>query len=422
MGIANPLSLKLVFERFPWWLRRDRLPDAASPGKRFVEAAALLGVLGIAFGVGVCVFAGELVDAERGMEILVQRNCLACHSLGDEGAGTAPDLGRRSIMKEYAPTGLAAKMWNHGPSMWEELGEMEMGVPPLGETEAEDLFAYFRTLRYFDLRGEAIRGKQLFAAKHCNSCHALEKEKSTGQQTAPPVSDWPALTDPIEWAHDLWNHSGAMLQEFRDKDVQFPTFSDQEMVDLLIYLQNLPPTRSKERGLVLSPTADGGKVFEDKGCASCHSGPTSISGRHQCTTGAGGVQTLTCFAASMWNHAPDMHERAERQGTALESVTYQEMTAIVSYLYEQGAFERPGNDDKGHRVFEKKGCTACHGLPEYDAPVLVGTRGRFSAAQMASAVWLHGPEMWDQMRRSDLKWPSFSAHEMGDLIAYLNSE
>jgi cytochrome c2 len=381
---------------------------------------AWLGVVGIAFGLTPSLLAGELADAERGREVLARHNCLACHELEGDGAGTAPDLARRSISEEYSPTGLAALMWNHGPAMWEELGEQGMELPPLGETEAEDLFAYFWTLRYFDLRGEAIRGKQLFASKQCNSCHALEE--TTGQQTAPPVSDWSALTDPIDWAQDLWNHSGPMLQEFRDRDVQFPTFSDQEMVDLLIYLQNLPPTRSKEKSLVLSSTPDGRRVFEGKGCASCHRGSEPLPQRHRCATGAGDAQTLTCFAASMWNHAPDMHERAAREGTELRSLTYEEMTAIVSYLYSQGAFEQDGNEDKGHRIFEKKGCTACHGLPEYDAPVLVGTRGRFSAAQMASALWLHGPEMLNRMRRNDLRWPSFSAREMGDLIAYLNSE
>lgn len=420
MKIAIPPRMKVDLRRAPGWWRRDLLPEAALSEEGLVRTTVWLCGLCIAVCLSVFVSSEELTDAERGREALERRNCLACHSLGAEGAGAAPNLARRSISKEYSPTGLAALMWNHGPAMWEELGELGIEVPPLGDTEAEDLFAYFWTVRYFDLRGEAIRGKQLFISKQCAVCHTLEG--SAGLQDAPPVSAWGALSDPIDWAQDLWNHSGVMLQEFRERDVPFPIFTDQEMVDLLIYLQNLPGTRSWERRLTLSSTLDGRQVFNDKGCASCHTGPATLPGRHQCSPGAEEVQTLTCFAASMWNHAPDMHERATSEGLGIQTLSYDEMTAIVSHLNSQGAFERLGNEDKGHLVFEKKGCTACHGLPELEAPVLVGARGRFSAAHMASSVWVHGPEMLNQMRRSDLRWPSFSAHEMSDLIAFLNSE
>jgi len=50
----------------------------------------------------------------------------------------------------------------------------------------------------------------------------------------------------------------------------------------------------------------------------------------------------------------------------------------------------------------------------------VTNAGRFSAARMASAVWSHGPEMAEEMQNTGLKWPTLSARDMTDLIAFLN--
>jgi hypothetical protein len=40
---------------------------------------------------------------------------------------------------------------------------------------------------------------------------------------------------------------------------------------------------------------------------------------------------------------------------------------------------------------------------------------------MVSTLWKHGPQMLDMMNQRKLEWPRFTAPEMADLIAYLNS-
>ena len=40
---------------------------------------------------------------------------------------------------------------------------------------------------------------------------------------------------------------------------------------------------------------------------------------------------------------------------------------------------------------------------------------------MMSTLWQHGPRMLELMTERKLPWPRFTATEMGDLIAYLNS-
>ena len=40
---------------------------------------------------------------------------------------------------------------------------------------------------------------------------------------------------------------------------------------------------------------------------------------------------------------------------------------------------------------------------------------------MVSALWGHGPRMLDMMAQKKIEWPHFTAPQMSDLIAYLNS-
>jgi hypothetical protein len=39
---------------------------------------------------------------------------------------------------------------------------------------------------------------------------------------------------------------------------------------------------------------------------------------------------------------------------------------------------------------------------------------------MASAVWSHGPEMFEEMQKTGVGWPTLSGKDMADLIAFLN--
>ncbi len=40
---------------------------------------------------------------------------------------------------------------------------------------------------------------------------------------------------------------------------------------------------------------------------------------------------------------------------------------------------------------------------------------------MVSTLWRHGPQMLDEMKAKQIKWPTFNEAQMSDLIAYLNS-
>ncbi|MEX1309916.1 MAG: cytochrome c [Candidatus Sulfomarinibacteraceae bacterium] len=383
----------------------------------WVVRAGILLVTGCVVAVSAASFgaeSGPQSSASRGLRILEERQCLTCHSISGEGAGTAADLGKRSITSEYSPAGLAALMWNHGPTMWEQMRQRSIEVAPLAVSEADDLFAYFWSLRYFDPRGEAIRGKSLFATKQCATCHSLTSEVATSE--APPVADWAGLSDPELWAQQLWNHSRAMERAMAARGMEWPEFTEQEMVDLLTYLQNLPGTRNSDRQFDLAPSAAGGVTFSARACGTCHSFDVLSSDMVSLKGSRKEFGTVTGFSAAMWNHAPISHTRGTPPDHQDESLTVDEMGDLISYVYFNGGFEENGNPERGRSLFVKKGCQSCHG-ENSDA---FGSGRPFSAASMASAVWSHGPEMSNKMQASGRDWPTLTDRNVADLIAFIN--
>ena len=105
-------------------------------------------------------------DSARGAKLFETLACVQCHSINGQGGKIGPDLGRRAA-REFTPASLAATMWNHAPAMWASMKERDVRAGDLNEQAAADLFAYFYAARFFDKPGDAGRGKQLFASKHC---------------------------------------------------------------------------------------------------------------------------------------------------------------------------------------------------------------------------------------------------------------
>ena len=379
----------------------------------------LMGVAAlVAAAVGLGAGAQPFGSASRGREVLRSRDCLRCHSIGGAGSGKAPDLGRRSIGERHSPTELAASMWNHGPDIWREpAGEADAATARTA-TEGDDLLAYFWSLRYFDGPGEAIQGKQVFEDKGCAGCHALITSDEIGG--APAVSEWQGLRDPVEWSERLWNHSAEMSRLFEERGLKWPRFSEEEMTDMLVYLQGLASTRQQARTLTLSNPEAGHAVFEAKGCVGCHTlGPA----RQSVAKSGGslqGFQTMTGFTAEMWNHAPEMQTRGAEFGIETPQFTVDEMRAMISFVYFGGGFEDRGNPSAGRSLFVKKQCASCHGESGSFAGGTLG-EGSASAARMLQAVWSHGPEMLHEMERRGEQWPTLSARDVANLVAFLNA-
>jgi mono/diheme cytochrome c family protein len=342
-------------------------------------------------------------DARRGEELFRSQQCVQCHSVNGKGGTAAPDLAKR-IDRNYTPTVMASLMWNHGPDMWAAMKKQGITTPHLTSEQAADLFAYFVSARYFEQPGDAARGKAAFAAKHCGDCHGLTESKAAG---APPVAKWESLADPILLADQMWNHGARMKEAFAARKLARPTITGQELTDMLVYLQNLPETRGVPSKFEFPSGNEGAQLFQSKGCKECHGSRVPLETRLR-------NLTLTQIAAAMWDHQPLMKQPPI-------PLTPDEMRQIIGYLWARQYFRGDGNAERGKKVFADKQCATCHNDPKSGAPKLAKGKDGYSDITMVSALWGHGPQMYDLMTQKKIAWPRFTAAQMSDLIAYLNS-
>jgi mono/diheme cytochrome c family protein len=349
---------------------------------------------------GVAVIAVHAADSERGEQLFQTQGCNQCHSINGKGGTTGPDLGRR-IARNYTPALFASTMWNHAPAMWSAMRRHGIEPKELDAASIADLFAFFSSSRFFDKPGDAARGKQAFAGKRCAECHGIETAKLSG---APPVSKWTAMGDPVALAESMWNHAGRMQEEFARRDIPWPVLTAQELTDMLVYLRNLPATRTISAHLQTTSGARGEELFQAKGCEKCHTGNLDFRPRLQ-------GKTLTDIAAAMWNHAPKM------EGAAIQ-FDKGEMVEILSYLWLRRLADNAGHPKRGQKLFHEKRCAACHNGESGSAPHIGGSQ---TSLTMVSALWKHGPAMLDRMAARGIAWPRLNANDMSDLIAFLNS-
>jgi mono/diheme cytochrome c family protein len=116
----------------------------------------------------------------------------------------------------------------------------------------------------------------------------------------------------------------------------------------------------------------------------------------------------------MWNHQTAMKQPAP-------SFSQEEMRQLLGYIWMRPYFRGAGDPARGRKVFMAKNCAACHDAGANGAPKLGKTPDGYSDVTMMSTLWDHGPRMLELMNEHKLPWPTFTAPEMTDLIAYLNS-
>lgn len=366
------------------------------PAIRFLRCISLL----LPFALGAQTGAGG--DAYRGAEVLKKENCVQCHSMHGAGGKSAPDLGVRTA-HQYTPALMASTMWNHAPAMWSAMTEQGVAKPQVSDGEARDLFAYFYSVRFFDKPGEAERGKRLFTTKHCGECHALN-----GVSSGPgkPINEWTSMSDPMVLVQQMWNHSSLMKRAFAERKLAWVSLTSQDLVDLTVFVQNMPALRNKPVDFWLADPKDGAGLFQSKGCEGCHKGNLSLDHRL-------GDQTLTDVAAALWNHAPRMVDSP--------MIDTDEMRQIVSYVWEKQYLGAPGNAARGGHVFEAKHCAVCHS-GQGDAPYLGRGEKMYSPIAMVAVLWKHGPTMLARMQTKKIDWPKLSPEDMSDVVAFLNTK
>ncbi len=216
----------------------------------------------------------------------------------------------------------------------------------------------------------------------------------------------------------MWNHSERMFETMQESSIPWPELAPQEMVDLLVYLRNLPSARSEMASFQPGEPEQGQALFESS-CESCHSFGGPLQNRVD-LLGRPGPRTLTGYATYMWNHAPLMRDAGTDPLPRLEDGS---MTHLVAYLFARRYFSERGDAEDGRRIYAAKKCGTCHeqAREATGAPDLTQSTERYSPITMTRSLWNHGPAMLRALESRNLEWPVFDGDEMRDLIEFLNS-
>jgi mono/diheme cytochrome c family protein len=367
-----------------------------------------MGRIGIALvaalAAGTALAGGDVFgDARRGGQLFVTEQCITCHNIKGHGGVRASDLGK-PIDRDFTPTAMASLMWNHAPEMWPAMRKEGIVKATLSPESAADLFAYFVSARYFEKPGDAARGKRTFTEMNCAGCHGITSSKAG---LAPPVAKWESLADPSVLVGQMWNHGAAMRRAYAETEARWTPLTAQQLRDILVYLQSLPETRELITAFAFPPSESGAALFQSKGCAGCHQGKLALEGRLR-------NQNLTEIAVDMWNHQAAMKQPAP-------DLSQEEVRQLLGYIWMRQYFRGVGDVARGKKIFAGKNCATCHNDGSSGAPALSKTPDGYSDITMISVLWEHGPRMLERMNERKLPWPRFTAEQMGDLIAYLNS-
>lgn len=360
-------------------------------------------------------------DPHEGARLFQRKGCARCHGESGVGGPLGPALGLERIPKASLNQ-LVTAMWNHAPRMWERMRAENIPYPNLSQEEVAHLFAYLYTLRYVEEPGDTEHGRALFRNKGCITCHAL---RGVGGSIGPDLSAVGGVDTPIVWTQTMWNHAPVMEGVMKRFGLAWPKFESGEMNDLLAYVRTICGGPRREFQFLPADPERGWKLFQAKSCLACHA--VNGEGGHtapELGTGQPIPLTIVEFSGRMWNHSPEMWRAMRAKGISRPTFEGQEMADLIAFLSSLRYFEPVGSPQVGQRLFVARGCSQCHGARAEGTPLGPGLRGRggnFTSVTLATALWRHGPKMYQRSQQIGRPWPTLAEKDVSDLVGFLNA-
>ena len=354
----------------------------------------------------------------EGSQLFSAKGCLRCHAINSVGGVGGPDLGQGILKRSLLD--IAGVMWNHSPGMAHVIEERRAERPLFKAPEMASLLAFLYYIGSLEAPGDAAVGERLFREKQCQICHSLGGK---GGKHGPALDSYSKYASPIYLSVGLWNRGKTMAGVMEALGISRPTFEKNNIPDLFAYIRSFG--RSVER-IYAQPGSprNGEKLFVQKRCIECHSvtpqgDPTRANLRARLIKGS-----LMTIAGAMWNHGPKMWADMARRGIAPSSLSAEEMSDIIGYLYFLQFIDPAGVAERGRVVFQEKRCAKCHLAPEKGAAQgadFAKSDKLKTQLEVVTEMWNHASTMEEKMLKESVEWPVFRGGEMADLVAYLIS-
>ncbi len=360
-------------------------------------------------------------DPMKGAQLFVSKGCAECHALKGEGGKVGPDLGKIDLGDTQL--NLAAKIWNHAPSMISKMESAGMTKPMLTGEDFSGISAYLYFLRFFDEPGNATKGRSVYEEKGCFFCHP-----SSGKDREGPLGleRFPKDVSPAFLSRAIWDHCLDMMVRMVEIGMKWPRFWETEMMDLLEYIKT-NAKGAEEAAFSKSPNPKEGKqVFTSKGCFQCHAirGEGARGGVDLAKTALASYTTLTRIASSMWNKGPTVLVKIAQTQCGIPKFTSREMADLLAYLYFLHFTDPPGNRENGKKIFSAIGCSQCHAREGKSGRLTYVDLSRYEGtaeAEIVASMWNHSREIQKAAGEQNVPWPQFKEGEMADLLEFIRT-
>ena len=153
----------------------------------------------------------ETQDSE-GAELLDSKGCTNCHK-------ARYDLPRRIRTKMV--NDVAAAMWNHA--------NVHQSVS-LTADEMQQIVDQLWTEQLLEPAGDIEAGRDLFGNR-CAACH-------NGSGVAPVLLDRKGKISVVSIVSSLWTHGPQMLARLKKNNMEWPTFTTEQMADVITFLNS----------------------------------------------------------------------------------------------------------------------------------------------------------------------------------------
>ena len=311
-----------MWNHAPEMWKRMQVEHLALPVLRESDMADLFAFLYVAR------YMDEPGDPARGARLFEEKGCIRCHSVQGVGGTVGPDVSRISGID--TPIAWTQSMWNHAPAMQAGMQRLGLTWPRFTGSEMNDLLAFVREkssaprVERSLLPANPSAGQRLFQTKSCVACHSVSGE---GGHLGPELGarrDLPLSM--VQFAGAMWNHSPEMFRAMKQRKLDRPTFSGQEMADLMAFLGGLR---------FFEPTGSpyvGESVFRERGCARCHGFRGDGSSWGPPLRGRGRTFGSVEIATALWSHGPDMYRQVQALGLSWPKLRENDLGDLIAFL------------------------------------------------------------------------------------------